>query len=178
MNRSPVGTVTTLAIVFLGLLGAAFAVTGLLIGLPAPAAGGTCGPGLGSEPAIIAIFDPVTIGAGPEPAATDSAARNQWTSFVDECQTAADDRAWAAFPILVVSSGIAIIGFVAFRRRSGGRIGSTPDDAARGWPPPPWPTPWAGPSPSVEGHPSPWPPGIPLAAPPPPPPSWPQSGVP
>ncbi|HWD52079.1 MAG TPA: hypothetical protein VG412_06745 [Acidimicrobiales bacterium] len=180
MNRSPVRTAITLALVFVGVLGAALAVTGLLIGLPAPAAGGTCGPGQGSEAAIVALFDPITIGAGPEPPAANPAGRAQWTAFVDECQTAADDRAWTAFPVLVVSSGIAILGFLAFRRRSRGRIDSTPHAPAGGWPPPPWSSPWAGPSPSVDWDPSLWPPGVPLPTPPPPlpPPPWPESRVP
>ena len=56
------------AFVLLGLFGAAFAVAGLFAALPAPAVGGTCGPGKSSESAIVAFFDPVSIGAGAEPA--------------------------------------------------------------------------------------------------------------
>ena len=167
--------------VFLGVLGAAFAVTGLLIGLPAPSAGGTCGPGQGSEAAIIAFFDPVTIGAGPEPPASNPTARAQWSAFVDQCQTAADDRALTAFPVFVVSVGIAVVGFLAYRRRTPGRTDSTPQVIAAGWPPPPWSSPWAGPPPYATGGPSHWPPGVPLPPPPPPaplppPPHWPESG--
>ena len=35
-----------LLFVFLGLFGAAFAIAGPLVGLPKPAVGGTCGPGI------------------------------------------------------------------------------------------------------------------------------------
>jgi hypothetical protein len=105
-----------LACVCLGVFGAAFAVTGLLTALPPPAAGGTCGPGQGSEAAIVAIFDPITIGAGPEPPATNASARSQWSAFVRDCQTAADHRALAAFPILLVSIALVVIGPVAWRR--------------------------------------------------------------
>ncbi|HEY1989628.1 MAG TPA: hypothetical protein VGG43_09200 [Acidimicrobiales bacterium] len=183
MNRSPLRTAVTVGLVFLGVLGAAFAVTGLLIGLPAPAAGGTCGPGQGSEAAIIAFFDPVTIGAGPEPTAANPTARAQWSAFVDECQTSADNRALAAFPILIVSAGIAVLGFLAFRRRPRNQIVSTPPGAIGGWSPPPWSSPWVGPSPYAPPNPSPWPPGVPLPPPPPPaplppPPPWPESSGP
>jgi hypothetical protein len=82
----------------------------------------------------------------------------------------------------VVSSGIAILGFLAFRRRSRGQVDSPPPGTAGGWPPPPWSSPWAGPSPYVARDPSLWPPGVPLPAPPPPlplpPPRWTESGVP
>jgi hypothetical protein len=118
VNRPTAMWWTRLVLVSLGLFGAAFAITGLLIALPRPAAGGTCGPGQASEAAIVALFDPNTIGAGPEPPATDAAARAQWLAFVHECQTAADNRALAAFPILVVSAAIAIIGAVMVGRKT------------------------------------------------------------
>jgi hypothetical protein len=108
-----------LAFAFLGVFGAAFAVTGMLVALPKPAAGGTCGPGTGSEAAIQALLDPGSIGAGPEPPASNSAGRAQWQAFVDECQTTTDDRAIAALVIFVVSIGIAVFGptLVAGRKR-------------------------------------------------------------
>jgi hypothetical protein len=122
-------TWTRILVVCLGLFGVAFAVTGLLVGLPSPAAGGTCGPGQGSEAAIVALFDPGTIGAGPEPAATNQAARAQWTAFVQECQTAADDRGAATFAILIVSIAIVFFGAVVIgrstRRRQRGYAGET-----------------------------------------------------
>ena len=129
MNQPSVASRTGLILVCLGLFGAAFAITGLLSPLPPPAAGGTCGPGQGSEAAIVALFDPITIGAGPEPVATDAAGRAQWSAFVHECQTAADDRALAAFPILVVSAGVAIIGPLVVWKRARRRDDSTPHSA-------------------------------------------------
>ncbi len=127
-----------IVLVSLGLFGAAFAVTGLLVGLPRPAAGGTCGPGRGSEAAVVAFFDPVTIGAGPEPSTTNSAAHADWVAFVQECQTAADDRAAAAFPILVISVGLLAIGAVLGRRSRHADPKPTPY-APAAWAPPPRP---------------------------------------
>lgn len=137
MNRPTAMWWTRLVLVILGLFGAAFAITGLLVALPSPSVGGTCGPGKGSEAAIVAIFDPNTIGAGPEPAATDTAARAQWSAFVHECQTAADNRALAAFPILVVSVGVAVIGALVVGRRGRHRVDPTQDSTVREWSSPP-----------------------------------------
>jgi hypothetical protein len=165
-------------VIGVGLFGVALAISGLLTGLPGPAVGGTCGPGLGSEPAIVAIFDPVTIGAGPEPAATNAAARSQWTSFVQECQSSADDRALATFPILVVSAGVIVLGFLLFRRRSPSRGDTHPEVVGGGNPPLPWAAPSAEPSPYAVGSPSYWsPPGL-MPAPPPPPPPYGPPGTP
>ncbi|HWE70072.1 MAG TPA: hypothetical protein VG205_06900 [Acidimicrobiales bacterium] len=167
------------AIIGVGLFGMALAVSGLLTGLPGPTVGGTCGPGLGSEPAIVAIFDPVTIGAGPEPPATNAAARTQWTSFVNQCQSSATDRALAAFPILVVSAGVAVLGFLLFRRRSRNRVEPQPENGGNGGSLPPWSAPPAWPSPYAVNDPSFWrPPGMMPAPPPPPPPYGPGPGFP
>src|SRR5580704_970822 len=133
MNRPTAIWWTRLVLVILGLFGAAFAITGLLVALPSPAVGGTCGPGKGSEAAIVALFDPITIGAGPEPAATDAAARAQWSAFIHECQTAADNRALAAFPILVVSAGVAVIGAVVVGRRARHRVGTGQESTVDEW---------------------------------------------
>jgi hypothetical protein len=81
-----------------GLLAAG--VTIALASLPAPAAGGTCGPSTSSESAIAAFFNPVSIGAGPEPSAA-SGGRPQWFSFVNECQTATNTRMAEAGATLV-----------------------------------------------------------------------------
>ncbi|MGO8869937.1 MAG: hypothetical protein ACLQPH_00780 [Acidimicrobiales bacterium] len=140
MNRAPVPWWTGFVFVCLGLFGVAFAISGLMIALPTPAAGGTCGPGKGSEAAIIALFDPVTIGAGPEPPASAAADRAQWSEFVHDCQTAADDRALAAFPILIVSVAVAVVGPLVARRRARRRLRPTPEPTLGGWPPPPWST--------------------------------------
>ena len=110
MKQSSVRIGIRLVFAFLGIFGAAFAITGVLVALPKPAAGGTCGPGLASEAPIVALFDPVSIGAGKEPAADNTTSRDEWLTFVGECQTSADDRALAAFAILVLSVGVAIVG--------------------------------------------------------------------
>ena len=99
-----------LALVFLGLFGAAFAISGLLVALPKPAVGGTCGPGKSSEAAIVALFDPGSIGAGPEPPATSPTERADWLAFVGECQASADGRVLGALVIFVVSLVAALAG--------------------------------------------------------------------
>ena len=106
-----------LAFAFVGLLGATFAITGVLTALPAPAAGGTCGPSRGSETAIEALFDPVSIGAGPKPAATNVESRDQWSAFVSECQASADARVLAGLAILVGSVGIGVLGPMVVLRK-------------------------------------------------------------
>ena len=135
MKRPSIAWRTGLVLVCLGLFGAAFAIAGLLTALPPPAVGGTCGPGQGSEAAIVALLDPVTIGAGPEPAASDVTGRAQWSEFVSECQRATDDRALAAFPILIVSAGVAILGPLVVWRRARSRSGSTAESTVGGWSP-------------------------------------------
>ncbi len=156
--------------VLLGVFGATVALSGLFAALPAPGAGGTCGPGQSSEAAIVALLDPVTIGAGAEPPASQAAPRKQWRAFVDECQTAADNRALVAFPILVVSIGVAVVGILLQLRRSrrgrrpgpGERIGVDP---AQSWPapfsgpPPPPPSPFPTDAPPGPNQPGPYPPG-------------------
>jgi hypothetical protein len=101
----------------LGLFGAAFALSGVLIALPPPAAGGTCGPGQASEAPIVALLDPVTIGAGPEPKVTDAASRQDWLAFVGQCQASADNRGLAALAILVLSVLAAVVGPILVLRR-------------------------------------------------------------
>jgi hypothetical protein len=97
-------------LVFLGLFGAAFAISGLLIALPKPAIGGTCGPGKSSESAIVALFNPGSIGAGAEPPATSATDRADWMAFVGECQASADARVLAAVVIFAVSLAVALVG--------------------------------------------------------------------
>ena len=125
-----------LAFAFLGLFGMAFAVTGMLVGLPKPAAGGTCGPGAGSEAAIQALFDPASIGAGPEPPASNSAARQQWQAFVDECQTTTDDRAIAALVIFLISIGVGVAGPTLVTGRKRRAPSSPPSTPTLSEPPP------------------------------------------
>jgi hypothetical protein len=105
-----------LACVFLGVFGVAFAVTGLLVALPQPAVGGTCGPSKSSETSIEAFFNPASIGAGREPATTHAADRADWLAFVGECQASTDGRVLATFAILVLSVGVALGGIVLARR--------------------------------------------------------------
>ena len=104
------------ALVFLGLFGTAFAITGFLVALPKPAIGGTCGPGKSSEAAIVALFNPGSIGAGPEPPATSATERADWMAFVGECQASADGRVLGALVILVVSLVVALVGTGLFLR--------------------------------------------------------------
>jgi hypothetical protein len=105
-----------LTFVFVGIFGIAFAVTGLLVALPNPAVGGTCGPGKSSESSIVAFFDPVTITAGPEPATTHATDRAEWMAFVGECQASADSRVLATFAIIVLSVAVAVAGTALTRR--------------------------------------------------------------
>lgn len=105
----------------IGLFGVAFAVSGVFISLPVPAAGGTCGPGTSSEAPISALFDPVSIGAGPEPGTDQPAERQNWMEFVHDCQTSADSRGLASLAILAVSLVVAIGGpMVVLRRKKRG----------------------------------------------------------
>jgi len=101
------------SLALVGLFGGAFAIAGLFAALPAPAVGGTCGPGKLSESAVVAFFDPDSIGAGSEPAATTTAnalSRADWMAFVGECQASADSRVLSTFAILVLSIVVALLG--------------------------------------------------------------------
>jgi hypothetical protein len=110
----------------IGVFGAAFAISGLLIALPKPAAGGTCGPGTGSEAPIVAVLNPGSIGAGREPSATNAESHEQWLAFVGECQASADGTVLAALVILVAAAGVAIGGpMIVLRRRRGDPTPST-----------------------------------------------------
>jgi len=122
-----------------GIFGVAFAVTGAVSALPKASDGGTCGPGRGSEAAIVALFNPGSIGAGPEPAAADAGARAQWQAFVNQCQSAADDRGVTASAILLVSIGGATAGSLLVlraNRKRGKRLalgsGAPPGDGGVG----------------------------------------------
>jgi hypothetical protein len=110
-----------LGLLLLALFGVAFALSGLLTGLPRPAVGGSCGPGPTSESSIVALFDPVTIGAGPEPPAARTADRAEWMAFVGECQASADSRVLATFVILMASFGVALAGAMLVLRATRAR---------------------------------------------------------
>jgi hypothetical protein len=137
VNRPSSTPWIALLLVCLGLFGLAVSVTGLWTALPPPAVGGTCGPGQGtSETAIEALVDPSSIGAGPEPAAVNTAARANWSQFVHECQSATNNRAVATLPALIVSAGITVVGILLLRRRSRRRADPAPQPTAElGWPP-------------------------------------------
>jgi len=109
-----------LILVFLGLFGAAFALTGALVALPSPQVGGTCGPGSSSESSIVAFFDPGSIGAHAEPSSSHATDRAEWMAFVGECQASADGRILAAFAILILSLAVASVG-LAWAWRAGRR---------------------------------------------------------
>lgn len=122
MTSSPARITLALLFVFIGFFGVAFAVAGVLIPLPVPAAGGTCGPSTASEAPITAFFDPGSIGAGPEPKPSDLAGRQQWTAFVSDCQSSTDHRVGAATVILAASLAVGIVGpmLVLRKKRKGG----------------------------------------------------------
>jgi len=111
--------------VFLGLFGAAFAITGALVAMPRPQVGGTCGPGSSSESSMVAFFDPGSIGAEREPSAAHATDRADWMAFVGECQASADGRILASLAILVLSIALAL-GGVAWAWRAGRRTDTAP----------------------------------------------------
>jgi hypothetical protein len=103
------------ALLFVGVFGAALAITGAAAALP-PVAGGTCGPGTNSEAAAVALFDPGSIGAGPEPSTNANGGRQEWKSFVHECQTAADNRGLVVLAVLVGSILLVVLGSILVLR--------------------------------------------------------------
>ncbi len=104
-----------IALLFVGAFGVALAITGAIAALP-PVPGGTCGPGTNSEAAIVALFDPGSIGAGPEPATNADGGRQEWKAFVNECQSAADDRGLVVLAALVGSIAVVAVGSVLVLR--------------------------------------------------------------
>jgi len=76
--------------------------------LPAPAAGGTCGPSTGSETAAQAFFEPHSIGAGPRPRAG-TQARAEWDAFVQQCQSAADVRMGTSLGLVLLAVLLGVI---------------------------------------------------------------------
>ncbi len=101
---------TRLAFALVGVLGVAIALTAVLVALPQPAVGGTCGPGKGSETPLAAFFNPGSIGAGVEPPSSDPTGQVEWLAFVGECQSATDARILTGFAVLVLSVGVALLG--------------------------------------------------------------------
>jgi hypothetical protein len=91
-----------------GILALAGAVVVAVLPLPKPAAGGTCGPGRGSEPAIVAFFDPASIGAGPRPSSP-AIAVFEWQAFVGECQASTNARIVDALALVLLSAFFLLI---------------------------------------------------------------------
>jgi hypothetical protein len=109
-----------------------------LLPLPNPATGGTCGPGKSSEPAAFAFFDPGSIGAGPEPSASNPSGQQQWTSFVSECQSATDSRMWIFALLLALSLFLALLAPLAVNQlMSATAPAAPPSQPPAGWYPDP-----------------------------------------
>ncbi len=138
MKLSPARIALALLFIFIGCFGVAYAAAGMLTALPTPAVGGTCGPSTGSETALQALAQPGSIGAGPEPPASNITAHHQWTTFIQQCQAIADRRGLASLAVAVISLGVAAIGLIwVFRRRPSDSDDDTIDgsvDGATGWP--------------------------------------------
>jgi hypothetical protein len=128
MKSSPTRILLVLVLVFLGCFGVAYAAAGMLTALPAPAIGGTCGPSTASETALEALAEPSSIGAGPQPPASNATAHNQWVTFIQQCQSLADRRGLASLAIFVISVVAAGIGLMWVLRRK--QI--DPDDVTTG----------------------------------------------
>jgi hypothetical protein len=127
-----------IGLLLLAVVGVAIALTAVLTALPLPAAGGTCGPGRGSESAIGAFFDPGSIGAGREPAGN-TVAHLQWYAFVGQCQAATNSRMLIGLAVLVLALLLGVAGFLFLRRSVvGAPAGGGPSSRASGPAPSGW----------------------------------------
>lgn len=140
MKQSPARVALVLLFLFIGCFGVAYAAAGMLTALPAPAVGGTCGPSTGSETALEALAEPGSIGAGPEPPASNATAHHQWQTFIQQCQSLADRRGLASLAVFVLSLAVAAIGLIWVLRRPRSED-DTEDhvDGAADWPVEPGP---------------------------------------
>jgi len=99
-----------LGFAIVGIFGIAVAISAVVVNLPAPGVGGTCGPGTGSEAPIVAFFNPASIGAGIEPPTASALAHSLWLAFVGECQSSTDSRILIGLAVLVLSVAFALLG--------------------------------------------------------------------
>ncbi|HML00165.1 MAG TPA: DUF2510 domain-containing protein [Acidimicrobiales bacterium] len=122
---------------------AVLAVAGALViaflPLPRPAAGGTCGPGRGSESAMEAFFDPVSIGAGAKVSGSGIEVELEnldRLAFIGECQSSTNGRMVDALALLIVAGFFALVVPPAVRRAWGEHVPATA--SAGGAAPPGW----------------------------------------
>jgi len=136
MKQSPTRVLLVILFVFVGCFGIAFAAAGMFTALPAPAIGGTCGPSTASETAAEALARPGSIGAGPEPPASNVTAHHQWTTFIQQCQALADRRGLASLAIFVFSIVVAGVGLLWVLRKPRDEDGddAVADDPDQGQP--------------------------------------------
>lgn len=127
-----------------GLLALAGAITVAVLPLPKPAAGGTCGPGRGSETAIQAFFDPISIGAGAKPTPSQFSdalhydlGLSQWQAFVGECQASTNARMVDALALLVVAGFFLLFASPLVGRTWRRQRRASAQTAAAGWYPDP-----------------------------------------
>lgn len=128
-------------IVCLALAGLALAgaIVIAVLPLPKPAAGGTCGPGKGSEPAIEAFFDPVSIGASSERSAYANGGEEgvlDRLAFIGECQASANSRIIDGLALIVVAGFFAAVA-PPLIRRAWHEPGAAVHKAPPGWYPDP-----------------------------------------
>lgn len=125
-----------------GILALAGAIAIVVLPLPKPAAGGTCGPGRGSEPAVVAFFDPVSIGAGPRPTSPPIAVF-EWQAFVGQCQASTNARMVDALALVLLSAFFLLIASpLVGRAWRGHRMATAPGVPAGWYPDPSGAAPW------------------------------------
>jgi len=110
---------------------------------PRPAAGGTCGPSRGSESAMEAFFDPVSIGAGTKVSGSGIEVEVEnldRLAFIGECQSSTNARMVDALALLIVAGFFALVVPPAVRRAWGEHAPATASAGAAappGWYPDP-----------------------------------------
>lgn len=138
-HRSAPGHVLHIVCLVLGGLALAAAIVVAALPLPKPAAEGTCGPGKGSESAIEAFFDPVSIGAGTERSSYQNGGEEgvlDRLAFIGECQASANGRMVDALALVVVAGFFAAVA-PPLVRRAWHEPAATAQGAPPGWYPDP-----------------------------------------